>query len=72
MNPLKRLYLWLNHHMIVAAILILILAVPTIFLPSLGGPIFAFIILVDILFGVGDNLTGWWEELKPPGPEAQD
>lgn len=72
MNPLKRLYFWLNHHMIVVAVLILVLAVPIIFLPSLGGPIFALIILVDILFGVGDNLTSWWDELEHTGPEARD
>lgn len=72
MNPLKRLYLWLNRNMIVAAILLLLLAIPTIFLPSLGGPIFALIILVDILFGVGDNLLGWWDASMNIRNETQD
>ena len=61
---MKALYLWMNRHMKVVAVAFLALAVPAMILPDLFLAMVGVVVLIALFFGLGDNLTGWWEEIK--------
>ena len=61
---MKALYLWMNRHMKVVAVAFLALAVPAMILPDLFLAMVGLVVLIALFFGLGDNLTGWWEEIK--------
>ena len=66
---MKALYLWMNRHMKVVAVAFLALAVPAMILPDLFLAMVGVVVLIALFFGLGDNLTGWWEEIKDEFPD---
>ena len=70
MVTVKALYLWMNRHMKGVAVAILALAVPTMIQPDLFLPVVGGVVALLALFlGMGDHLTGWWEEVKDEFPD---
>ena len=65
---LKALYLWMNRHMKVVAVAFLALAIPAMILPDLFLTMVGVVVLISLFFGLGDHLTGWWEEIKDEFP----
>ena len=70
MTTMKRLYIWMNRHMKWMAVGFLALAVPAMILPDLFLAMIGVVVLLALFFGVGDHLTGWWEEVKDDFPEV--
>ncbi len=69
MMILKALYLWMNRHMKIVAVCFLGLAVPAMILPDLFVPMVGVAVALALFFGLGDYLTGWWEEIKDDFPD---
>ena len=69
MMSLKALYLWMNRHMKIIAVCFLFLAVPAMILPDLFAPMVGVTVVLALFFGLGDYLTGWWEDVKDEFPD---
>ncbi|MBR3753237.1 MAG: hypothetical protein IKK50_08925 [Ruminiclostridium sp.] len=67
---MKRLYLWMNRQMKWVAVAFLGLAVPAMILPDLFLPMVGMVVAISFFFGIGDHLTGWWEEIKDDLPDT--
>lgn len=60
---MKNLYIWMNNNMKIIAIAFVILPLLSAVIPVLTGLVAVLVFLVSVFFGIGDNVTGWWDEL---------
>ena len=64
MNALKALYLFLNQHMKVVAIIWACALLPVALIPAFGWVVIALIAALCILTFVGDYPAGWIQEVE--------
>ena len=60
---MKNLYIWMNNHAKIVAICFVIFPLLSAVIPSLLAPVAALVFLVSVFFGIGDYVTGWWDDL---------
>lgn len=61
---MKTAYIWMNTHMKIVAICWILLPMLSAVIPGLAAPATVLVALVSLFFGLGDYVTGWWDDVK--------